>query len=91
MTAPSTLYEIWRPGSGHPRKPSSWQAVAPLRALDEMRRAFRLNLGKYAERWPEAPIDATAIWWRYLHQPGCEVIDLGRLRVRVRTIEQVSA
>jgi hypothetical protein len=84
MTAPSTLYEIWRPGSGHPRKPSSWQTVTALEALSHMREAFRRNLGKYADRWPECPINATAVWWRYLHQPGCEAIDLIRIRVRRR-------
>ena len=84
MTQPTPTYEIWRPGSGHPRKPSSWQAVTALEALSHMREAFRRNLGKYAYRWPEAPIDATAVWWRHLHQPGCEVIDLIRIRVRHR-------
>ena len=77
-------YELWRKGNGRTSRPEAWEAVSPLRALDEMRSAFRLNLGKYAERWPEAPIDATAIWWRYLHQPGCEAIDLIRIRVRRR-------
>ena len=82
MTQATPTYEIWRPGNGRTSRAEAWEAVSPLRALDEMRRAFRLNLGKYAKRWPEAPIDATAAWWGYLHQPGCEVIDLIRIRVR---------
>ena len=81
MTSP-TIYEIWRPGSGHPRKPESWQSVTPLEALAHMQAAFRRNLGSMADRWPDEPINAAAVWWGYLHES--EAIDLGRIRVRRR-------
>lgn len=77
------IYEIWRPGNGRTSRPEAWQQVSQLQALDEMRRAFAKNFRGYVDRHPEVPIDAAAIWWRYLHEfSGC--IDLGPIRVRRR-------
>ena len=88
MTQPSLLYEVWQPGNGRTSRPEAWQQVSPLQALDLMRDAFRQSLGKLAKEWPDEPINAAAVWWVYLHR--WESIDLGKLRVRVRSGAEVT-
>jgi len=89
MTHPSSpTYEIWRPGNGRTSRPEAWQPVTPMECLGLMQEVFRRDMGKLADRWPDEPINAAAVWWVYLHR--WESIDLGKLRVRVRSGAEVT-